>query len=145
MGRVDDIFRNLKIILDNRPEFVPQSGTGDDRRSKTMKLLSRSEELVLLAVWNLQGEASCLPIQRKLEEVSGKSWSLGSIFDPLDRLERKRLLDSRLTEPTKERGGRSKRVYRLTPLGKRALNDLRSIQEALWTEADGLGAETEET
>jgi PadR family transcriptional regulator PadR len=98
-----------------------------------------------LAVWNLQGEASCLPIQRKLEEVSGKSWSLGSIFDPLDRLERKKLLDSRLTEPTKERGGRSKRVYRLTTLGKRALNDLRSIQEALWTEADGLGAETEET
>lgn len=109
-----------------------------------MRLLSRSEELVLLAAWNLQGEASCLPIQRKLEEVTGKSWSLGSIFDPLDRLERKKLLDSRLTEPTKERGGRSKRVYRLTTLGKRALQDLRSIQEVLWTEAAGLGAEAEE-
>ncbi len=108
-----------------------------------MRLLSRSEELVLLTVWNLQGEASCLPIQRKLEEVTGKSWSLGSIFDPLDRLERKRLLDSRLTEPTKERGGRSKRVYRLTALGRRALQDLRSIQEALWTEALGLESETE--
>jgi len=110
-----------------------------------MRLLSRSEELVLLAVWNLQGDASCLPIQRKLEEATGKSWSLGSIFDPLDRLERKKLLDSRLTEPTKERGGRSKRVYRLTRLGKRALQDLRSIQEALWTEADALGAEAEKT
>jgi len=109
-----------------------------------MKLLSRSEELVLLAVWNLQGEASCLPIQRKLEEATGKSWSLGSIFDPLDRLERKRLLDSRLTEPTKERGGRSKRVYRLTTLGKRTLQDLRSIQEALWIEALGLDAKPEE-
>lgn len=108
-----------------------------------MRLLSRSEELVLLAVWNLQDDASCLPIQRKLREVTGKAWSLGSIFDPLDRLERKRLLDSRLTEPTKERGGRSKRVYRLTALGKRSLRDLRSIQEALWTEAAGLGAEPE--
>jgi PadR family transcriptional regulator PadR len=108
-----------------------------------MRLLSRSEELVLLAVWNLQDEASCLPIQRKLKETTGKSWSLGSIFDPLDRLERKKLLESRLTEPTKERGGRSKRVYRLTRLGKRALHDLRSIQEALWTAALELEAEPE--
>ena len=108
-----------------------------------MRLLSRSEELVLLAVWNLQDEASCLPIQQKLGEVTGKSWSLGSIFDPLERLERKRLLESRLTEPTKERGGRSKRVYRLTPLGRRALADLREIQEALWNEALGLESEAE--
>jgi DNA-binding PadR family transcriptional regulator len=108
-----------------------------------MRLLSRSEELVLLAVWNLQDEASCLPIQRKLKEVTGKTWSLGSIFDPLDRLERKRLLESRLTEPTKERGGRSRRVYRLTVVGKRALRDLRSIQEALWTQALELEAEPE--
>jgi len=108
-----------------------------------MRLLSRSEELVLLTVWNLLGEASCLPIQRKLEEATGKTWSLGSIFDPLERLERKKFLDSRLTEPTKERGGRSKRVYRLTPLGKRTLHDLRSIQEALWTEALGLSSEPE--
>jgi len=108
-----------------------------------MRLLSRSEELVLLAVWNLENEASCLPIQQKLREVTGQSWSLGSIFDPLDRLERKRLLESRLTEPTKERGGRSKRVYRLTVLGRRALNDLRSIQETLWTEALGLESEPE--
>jgi PadR family transcriptional regulator PadR len=108
-----------------------------------MRLLSRSEELVLLAVWNLQDEASCLPIQQKLGEVTGKSWSLGSIFDPLERLERKRLLESRLTEPTKERGGRSKRVYSLTVLGRRALQDLRSIQEALWTEALGIESEPE--
>jgi len=108
-----------------------------------MRLLSRSEELVLLAVWNLQDEASCLPIQQKLGEVTGKSWSLGSIFDPLERLERKRLLESRLTEPTKERGGRSKRIYRLTVLGRRALQDLRSIQEALWTEALGIESEPE--
>jgi len=108
-----------------------------------MKLLSRSEEMVLLVVWNLQGEASCLPIQRKLKDVTGKSWSLGSIFDPLDRLERKRLLESRLTEPTKERGGRSRRVYRLTPLGKSTLRELRTIQETLWAEARELEPEPE--
>jgi PadR family transcriptional regulator PadR len=100
-----------------------------------LRLLSRSEELVLLAVWNLQDEASCLPIQRRLKEATGKTWSLGSIFDPLERLERKKLLESSLTEPTRERGGRSKRVYKLTPLGKRALRELRTIQDSLWSEA----------
>jgi len=100
-----------------------------------MRLLSRSEELVLLVVWNLQDDASCLPIQRRLKEATGKAWSLGSIYDPLDRLERKKLLVSSLTQPTKERGGRSKRIYRLTTLGKNALHEIRSIQETLWTEA----------
>jgi DNA-binding PadR family transcriptional regulator len=99
--------------------------------------------MVLLVVWNLQDEASCLPIQRKLEEVTGKSWSLGSIFDPLDRLERKQLLESRLTQPTKERGGRSRRIYRLTQLGKGALREIRTIQEVLWSEALELELEPE--
>ena len=108
-----------------------------------MKLLSRSEEMVLLVVWNLQDDASCLPIQRKLKETTGREWSLGSIYDPLDRLEKKKLLASRLTEPTKARGGRSRRVYRLTPLGKRTLCELKTIQEGLWAEVPGLEAEAE--
>ena len=108
-----------------------------------MRLLSRSEELVLLVVWNLQDDASCLPIQRRLKEATSKTWSLGSIYDPLDRLERKKLLASRLTEPTKERGGRSRRVYKLTALGKDALREIRSIQESLWTEALELESEPE--
>jgi PadR family transcriptional regulator PadR len=108
-----------------------------------MRLLSRSEEMVLLVVWNLQDEASCLPIRRKLKETTGHEWSLGSIYDPLDRLEKKKLLVSRLTEPTKERGGRSRRIYRLTTLGKRALCELRMIQEVLWSEALELEPEPE--
>ncbi len=108
-----------------------------------MRLLSRSEELVLLVVWNLQDEASCLPIQRRLRQTTGRNWSLGSIFDPLDRLEKKKFLESRLTGPTKERGGRRRRVYRLTDLGKRELHELRAIQESLWAEALGFDAEPE--
>jgi len=75
-----------------------------------MKLLSRSEEMVLLAVWKLQGEAYCVPIRSELMQITRKNWSFGSIYDPLERLERKKLLESHLTEPTRERGGRSKRI-----------------------------------
>jgi len=97
-----------------------------------MRLLSRSEEMVLLAVWNLGVDAYCIPIRRFLNKATGKSWSFGSIYDPLDRLEKKGLLESYITEPTKERGGRSKRIYRLTPDGEQALEEMKRIQEALW-------------
>jgi len=108
-----------------------------------MKLLSRSEEMVLLAVWKLQGEAYCVPIRRDLNAATGKTWSFGSIYDPLERLERKGLLDSSLTEPIKERGGRSKRIYRLTRDGRRALLEIRRIQETMWASAPALETEKE--
>jgi DNA-binding PadR family transcriptional regulator len=105
--------------------------------------MSRSEELVLLAVWKLKDEAYCVPIREHLSTMTGKNWSLGSIFDPLDRLEKKSLLRSTLTEPEKFRGGRSKRVYRITPYGKRALAETAKIQAAMWADATDLLAETE--
>lgn len=103
-----------------------------------MRLLSRSEELVLLTVWKLEQEAYCVPIRDDLIRATGQNWSFGSIYDPLDRLERKKLLTSYLTEPVRERGGRSKRIYRLTRHGKNALLDLRRIQERLWAETSGI-------
>lgn len=97
-----------------------------------MKLLSRSEEVVLLAVWKLQEEAYCVPIRELLMNVTRKKWSFGSIYAPLDRLEKNGYLKSYTTEPIKERGGRSKRIYRVTKKGKEALMEIRSIQDMLW-------------
>jgi len=97
-----------------------------------MKLLSRSEEMVLLTVWKLQGDAYCVPIRSELMDVTGKRWSFGSIYDPLERLERKGLLVSSLTDPISTRGGRSKRVYHLTHRGKQALLEMRQIQQVMW-------------
>lgn len=97
-----------------------------------MKLLSRSEEMMLLTVWKLQEEAYCVPIREYLKKVTGKDWSFGSIYDPLDRLEKRGFLESYTTEPVKERGGRSKRIYNVTKMGKEALYEMRQIQEMLW-------------
>ena len=97
-----------------------------------MRLLSRSEELVLLAVWNLQDEAYCVPIRAHLAEVTGKKWSFGSIYDGLDRLEKKGYLDSSYSEPCAERGGRSKRIYRLTRPGYEAMLRMMEMNEKLW-------------
>lgn len=108
-----------------------------------MKLLTRSEEMVLLAVWLLQEDAYCVPIREHLMKVTRKKWSFGSIYDPLDRLEKKKLLVSSLSEPTKERGGRSKRIYQLTKRGENALLEVRSIQETMWAGIANIQPDTE--
>ena len=97
-----------------------------------MKLLSRAEEFVLLAVWRLQGNAYCVPIRAKISEITGENWSLGAVYMPLDRLGKKGYLDSYLSESTPERGGRHKRIYYLKPEGLEALKRVREVEDRMW-------------
>jgi PadR family transcriptional regulator PadR len=109
-----------------------------------MRFLSRPEELVLLAVWKLKENAYCVPIREFLNKLTHKNWSFGSIYDPLDRLEKKRLLESSMSGPTRERGGRSKRMYRLTPAGRTELRQIKALQETMWDEVPDLFPESQE-
>ncbi len=97
-----------------------------------MKLLTRSEEFVLLAVWKLQKDAYSLSIRDMLSEITDYEWSLGSVYTPLERLEKKRLLRSSLSDSTPERGGRKKRIYELTRLGREELLGIRSVEQKMW-------------
>ena len=97
-----------------------------------MKLLSRPEELVLLSIWRLKDNAYCVPIREQIIETTGKKWSFGSIYIPLNRLEEKGLISSVLGESTSERGGRAKRYYFLTEDGKEALQEIRGLQQKMW-------------
>ena len=108
-----------------------------------MKLLSRPEELVLLAVFRLKENAYCVPIRKQLKEVTNKEWSFGAIYDPLDRLEKKGLLESFLNDPTPERGGKSKRIYKLTNEGIQALLDIKNIEESMWSGIQRFALENE--
>ncbi len=96
-----------------------------------LKLLTRSEEFVLLAVWRLQKDAYSLAIQEEISRITGYAWSLGSIYTPLERLHRKRLLTSVIGGSTPERGGRKKRLYELTEKGVEALNRVRLVEAAM--------------
>jgi len=97
-----------------------------------MKLLTRAEELILLAAWKLENNAYCIPIREQLSEITGENWSLGSIYMPLDRLVKKGYLDSYLSESTPERGGRHKRIYKLTDEGMKALLIVKQIHAKMW-------------
>ncbi|MBN2246204.1 MAG: PadR family transcriptional regulator [Candidatus Aminicenantes bacterium] len=97
-----------------------------------MELLTRTEELILLAAWRLQEDAYCIPIRNQIEENTAEKVSLGSIYMPLDRLIKRGYLESYLSEATPERGGRHKRIYKLTKEGMRALEKIRKIQSRMW-------------
>jgi len=97
-----------------------------------MEDLSKQEELILLAVWRLQNEAYGIPIRKYLKEVTGKKISIGGIYVPLDRLVRKGFLESHQGSPTPRRGGMSKRYYKLTKEGVKALTESKKIQDKLW-------------
>lgn len=100
-----------------------------------MNLLSRSEEIVLLAIRQLQDKAYGVTIRALASEATGYPWSIGAIYAPLYRLERKDLVRTSPGEPTPERGGRSKIYYTLTPEGKKALLRIKRVHDVLWGEA----------
>jgi PadR family transcriptional regulator PadR len=97
-----------------------------------MKLLSRNEEIVLLAIWRLEDNAYGVTIRDLVSEITGQDWTFGAIYVPLDKLTRKGFVTKTLSEPTSKRGGRSKCMYELSSTGKRALKEIRQVQEALW-------------
>ena len=103
-----------------------------------MKLLTRPEEYVMLAIWKLQEDAYSLPIRDQVSKNTGYEWSLSSVFTPLNRLSKKRLVTSVLTASQAQRGGRHKRVYQLTPEGRNALLHIRTVEETMWSGIKGL-------
>jgi DNA-binding PadR family transcriptional regulator len=99
-----------------------------------MKFLSRPEEIILFAVMQLKEKAYSVPIKRKVSEISGKKWSFGAVYVPLHRLEKKGLVRSHLSTPIQKRGGRSKRIYEITPAGLKSLAEVRELQKNMWAE-----------
>lgn len=86
--------------------------------------LGQFEQLVLTAILTLKENAYGVTIHAKVEDLSrGKRVSLGAVYATLDRLEDKGLIVSWLSDPTPERGGRSKRHYRFENSGECALHD----------------------
>jgi PadR family transcriptional regulator PadR len=97
-----------------------------------MELLTKLEELVLIAVLKLRDNAYSVSIYNFVNEITGKEVSVSSVYFPLERLVRKGYLQSSQGKPTPKRGGMSKRYYRLTREGIAALEDNRSLNQAAW-------------
>jgi DNA-binding PadR family transcriptional regulator len=75
---------------------------------------------MLTAVARLGEGAYGVAIRQEIEEATGRACSLGALYTTLDRLEAKGLITTAMGEPTPQRGGRPKRMVRITPSGTEA-------------------------
>jgi len=98
-----------------------------------MKGLTRIEELTMLSILNLQRNAYLIAITNHLSKITGKKVSLTSAHLPLSRLEKRGLIESEFGEATAVRGGRRKKIYRVTKTGFKELNEYKRITDMLWT------------
>jgi DNA-binding PadR family transcriptional regulator len=97
-----------------------------------MKYLTRKEEMILLAIFKLEDCASLVKIREHLVESTRKEWTIGNVYVPLDRMSKLGYLESRVGNPTAQRGGKAVKFYRLSKKGEKALLELRKIQDRMW-------------
>ena len=97
-----------------------------------MKLLSRAEEIILLAILKLEGNAYGISIRELIRKSTGTEWSFASIYDPLNKLNRKGYVRKYRGDPLPERGGRHKCLYDITTEGKEALLKIYKVHEKIW-------------
>jgi PadR family transcriptional regulator, regulatory protein PadR len=90
---------------------------------KGTRLLGGFENLLLLAILQLDDSAYGAAIRQELIDRAGKDVAIGAIYTGLDRLEQKGFVTSWSGKPTPERGGRAKKFYQVTAQGKKALRE----------------------
>ena len=89
------------------------------------------EEIVLLTVGVLFDNAYSVVVAQELEKQTGKSVNISAVHSTLYRLEEKGMLSSRMGEASSQRGGKRKRLFTITPVGKRALDDAMELRTRL--------------
>jgi PadR family transcriptional regulator PadR len=83
-------------------------------------MLGEFEYLLLAAAARLGDEAYGAAIRQDIETATGRRCSIGALYTTLDRLEAKGLLSTWMGDATPQRGGRAKRMVRVTAEGIRA-------------------------
>jgi PadR family transcriptional regulator, regulatory protein PadR len=90
------------------------------------------EEIVMLTVAVLYNDAYGISIKEEIEQRLHRKVSVGAMRTALQRLEDKGLLTSELGEATAVRGGKRKRFFKVTPYGKKALEQVMRTRMSLW-------------
>lgn len=93
--------------------------------------LGELEEKLLLALVGAGGESHMADIYERLEKA-GRTSPMGSIFITLERLGEKGFLESRIEGPRVERGGRSRKLYRVNAEGQMALKESERTRRMLF-------------
>jgi DNA-binding PadR family transcriptional regulator len=97
--------------------------------------LGEFEHIVILALLRLEDQAYGVTVRQEIEFRTKREVSIGAVYATLGRLEAKGYVKSHYGDPTPERGGRSKRFFRVTARGVAAVN---RTHRALQSMTEGL-------
>ncbi|MEM9328084.1 MAG: helix-turn-helix transcriptional regulator [Bacteroidota bacterium] len=96
--------------------------------------LGEFEELVLLMSGLLDGNAYTVTIVEEVAQRTGRKLTLSAVHTVLNRLEKKSFLQSYMGGATGERGGRRRRLYKITASGFQKLSEARAVRSQIWNE-----------
>jgi len=94
--------------------------------------LGEFEELVLLVVGAHSGDAYGVSIATTIEDEARRSVTISTIHSVLYRLEKKGYVESYMGGATNERGGRKKRLFKITAEGQTVLAFSKDLRNRLW-------------
>ena len=104
-----------------------------------MSLLTRNEEIILLAILRLKDNAYGVSIKEQIKKFTGDDWNYGLLYCTFDQLVKKGLLIKKEGNPMPERGGRRKIYYTISASGRRALEEAYKLEQVLWEGVSILG------
>jgi DNA-binding PadR family transcriptional regulator len=94
--------------------------------------LGEFEEIVLLIVAMLEGNAYGVNITHEIIQQTNRAVRLNQVHASLQRLEDKGMIVSKMGDPTPERGGRRKRIFTITAYGQQVLQEIQTLRSILW-------------
>ncbi len=95
--------------------------------------LGEFEEIVLLTVAILHDDAYGVSIKEDIETRLNRTVSVSALQTALRRMEKKGYLKSEFGEATAIRGGKRKRYFKVTKIGKAALDYAKETRMKLWS------------
>lgn len=96
--------------------------------------LGELEELILLMIALIDGEAYGVSITEELEAQTRRVITISAAHAALHRLEEKGFVKSKMGGASMERGGRRKRLFQITAYGRQTLEELRDVRNMIWAQ-----------
>ena len=99
--------------------------------------LGELEEIILMITGSLGDSAYAVSVMDELSSQAGRAINVSAVHAVLKRLEKKGYVSSHVGGSTKERGGRSKRIYVITSEGKNVLKSSMRMKLDLYNRIPG--------
>ena len=109
-----------------------------------MRVFTKSEEQILLSIYHLGDEAYLIPIREEIKRYTGKTYSVGTIYAPLNRLHEYGYLETFIKKDKSSGSKKPIKYYRLTKQGYKALSAIKKQNELMW-KGFGVSHRIEET